>query len=109
MFTTRGHGLRGGGYTITGGYLSHSPLSIRFDGTRLVSDMAVLGPGRVGPARAARARPPAAERVRRPASSACRSRRTPRDAVAAISGRVGGRTVHLQTARAVGAAGVARL
>jgi pimeloyl-ACP methyl ester carboxylesterase len=43
MYTTRGHGLRGGSYTITGGYLSHSPLSIRFDGTRLVSDMAVSG------------------------------------------------------------------
>ena len=43
MYTTRGHGLRGGGYTITGGYLSHSPLSIRFDGTRLTSDMAVSG------------------------------------------------------------------
>jgi len=37
MFTARGHGLRGGTYTITGGYLSHSPLSIRFDRTRLVS------------------------------------------------------------------------
>jgi pimeloyl-ACP methyl ester carboxylesterase len=43
MFTTRGHGLRGGTYTITGGYLSHSPLSIRFAGTRLVSDVAVSG------------------------------------------------------------------
>ena len=43
MFTTRGHGLRGGTCTITGGYLSHSPLSIRFDRTRLVSDLAVSG------------------------------------------------------------------
>ena len=43
MFTTRGHGLRGGTYTITGGYLSHSPLSIRFDRTRLVSNLAVSG------------------------------------------------------------------
>jgi pimeloyl-ACP methyl ester carboxylesterase len=43
MFTTRGHGLRGGSYAITGGYLSHSPLSIRFDGTRLTSDLAVSG------------------------------------------------------------------
>jgi len=43
MYTTRGHGLRGGAYTITGGYLSHSPLWIRFDGARLVSDLAVSG------------------------------------------------------------------
>ncbi len=43
MYTARGHGLRGGAYTITGGYLSHSPLRIRFDRTRLVSDLAVSG------------------------------------------------------------------
>ncbi len=43
MFTTRGHGLRGGTYTIGGGYLSHSPLSIRFDRTRLVPGLAVSG------------------------------------------------------------------
>jgi pimeloyl-ACP methyl ester carboxylesterase len=43
MYTTRGHGLRGGAYTISGGYLSHSPLSIRFEGTRLVPGLAVSG------------------------------------------------------------------
>ena len=43
MFTARGHGLRGGSYVITGGYLSHSPLSIRFQRTRFVSDLALSG------------------------------------------------------------------
>ena len=97
MFTTRGHGLRGGSYTITGGYLSHSPLSIRFDGTRLTSDMAVSGRA-VWDRRARRVH--ARLRLTGAASGALVIS-FPTDAagaIASISGRVGNRTVHLQTA-----------
>jgi pimeloyl-ACP methyl ester carboxylesterase len=97
MFTTRGHGLRGGSYTITGGYLSHSPLSIRFDGTRLTSDMAVSGRA-VWDRRARRVH----ARLRLTgAASGVLVISFPTDAagaIASISGRVGNRTVHLQTA-----------
>ena len=107
MYTTRGHGLRGGSYTITGGYLSHSPLSIRFAGTRLVSDMAVSGRA-VWYRRAWRVH--ARLRLSGAATGvlASPSRRTPHGAIATISGRVGRRTVHLETARALGTPGVAR-
>ncbi len=97
MFTTRGHGLRGGGYTITGGYLSHSPLSIRFDGTRLTSDVAVSGRA-VWDRRAWRVH----ARLRLTgAVGGVLSISFPTDvagAIATISGRVGGRTVRLETA-----------
>jgi pimeloyl-ACP methyl ester carboxylesterase len=96
MFTTRGHGLRGGSYTITGGYLSHSPLSIRFDRTRLVSDMAVSGQA-VWDRRAWRVH--ALLRLSGTATGVLRVS-FPTDvagAVATISGRVGGRPVHLLT------------
>ena len=97
MFTTRGHGLRGGGYTITGGYLSHSPLSIRFDRTRLTSDMAVSGRA-VWDRRSWRVH----ARLRLSgAATGVLSISFPTDAanaMATISGRVGNRTVHLRTA-----------
>jgi pimeloyl-ACP methyl ester carboxylesterase len=97
MFTIRGHGLRGGSYTITGGYLSHSPLSIRFDRTRLTSDMAVSGRA-VWDRRAwrvhARLRLTGAAKgvlvISFPTDTA--------GAIATISGRVDGRTVRLETA-----------
>ena len=97
MFTTRGHGLRGGGYTITGGYLSHSPLSIRFDRTRLTSDMAVSGRA-VWDRRSRRVH----ARLRLSgAATGVLIISFPTDAanaMATISGRVGNRTVHLRTA-----------
>ncbi|MGH3140606.1 MAG: alpha/beta fold hydrolase [Gaiellales bacterium] len=95
MYTTRGHGLRGGSYTITGGYLSHSPLSIRFAGTRLVSDMAVSGRA-VWDRRAWRVH--ARLRLSGAATGVLDVSFTT-DAtgeVATISGRVEQRTVHLQ-------------
>jgi hypothetical protein len=95
MYTTRGHGLRGGSYTITGGYLSHSPLSIRFAGTRLVSDMAVSGRA-VWDRRAWRVN----ARLRLSGAAAGVLRVSfatdATGAVATVSGRVGQRTVHLQ-------------
>jgi hypothetical protein len=97
MFTTRGHGLRGGSYTITGGYLSHSPLVIRFDRTRLTSDMAVSGRA-VWDRRAWRVH----ARLRLTgAASGVLVISFPTDvagAIATISGRVDGRTVRLETA-----------
>ena len=95
MYTTRGHGLRGGSYTVTGGYLSHSPLSIRFAGTRLVSDMAVSGRA-VWDRRAWRVH--ARLRLSGAATGVLRVSfaTDAKGAVATISGRVGQRTVHLQ-------------
>lgn len=95
MYTTRGHGLRGGSYTITGGYLSHSPLSIRFAGTRLVSDIGVSGRA-VWDRRAWRVH----ARLRLSGAAAgvlhVSFRTDVAGAVATISGRVGARAVHLQ-------------
>jgi hypothetical protein len=97
MFTTRGHGLRGGSYTTVGGYLSHSPLSIRFDGTRLTSDLAVSGRA-VWDRRAWRVH----ARLRLTgAAKGVLSISFPTDAagaVATISGRIDNRSVRLQTA-----------
>jgi pimeloyl-ACP methyl ester carboxylesterase len=95
MYTTRGHGLRGGSYTITGGYLSHSPLSIRFARTRLVSNMAVSGRA-VWDRRAWRVH--ARLRLSGAATGVLRVSfaTDAAGAVATISGRVGRRTVHLQ-------------
>ncbi len=43
MFGVAGHGLRGGRFTVIGGYYSHRPLRIRFRHDRFVSDLAVSG------------------------------------------------------------------
>ena len=43
MFGTVGHGLRGGTYTIAGGYYSHRPLVIRLRGDRFITDLAASG------------------------------------------------------------------
>jgi hypothetical protein len=97
MFTTRGHGLRGGAYTITGGYLSHSRLSIRFAGTRLTSDMAVSGRA-VWDRRTWRVH---AHLRLTGAATGVLVISFPTDiagAIATISGRVDGRNVRLQTA-----------
>jgi hypothetical protein len=44
MFGVDGHGLRGGRFTVRGGYYSERPLEIRFHADRFVSDLAVSGP-----------------------------------------------------------------
>ena len=44
MFGVAGHGLRGGRFTVLGGYYSERPLEIRFHADRFVSDLAVSGP-----------------------------------------------------------------
>ncbi len=43
MFGVDGHGLRGGRFTVRGGYYSERPLAIRFHADRFVSDLAVSG------------------------------------------------------------------
>ncbi|HEY3765190.1 MAG TPA: alpha/beta fold hydrolase [Gaiellales bacterium] len=43
MYGVDGHGLRGGAYTVAGGYYSHLPLVIRMRGDRFVSGLAVSG------------------------------------------------------------------
>lgn len=43
MFGVDGHGLRGGRFTVVGGYYSMRPLRIRFHSDRFVSDLAVSG------------------------------------------------------------------
>jgi pimeloyl-ACP methyl ester carboxylesterase len=44
MYGVDGHGLRGGMFTVTGDYLSHLPLVIRFHGDRYVPGLTVSGP-----------------------------------------------------------------
>ncbi|HEY1330177.1 MAG TPA: alpha/beta fold hydrolase [Actinomycetota bacterium] len=43
MYGTVGIGLRGGRYTLAGPYLGHGPLTIDFQGTRFVRDLAASG------------------------------------------------------------------
>jgi hypothetical protein len=43
MFGVDGHGLRGGRFTVAGGYYSERPLRIRLRGDRFVADLAVSG------------------------------------------------------------------
>jgi hypothetical protein len=43
MFGVAGHGLRGGRFTVGGGYYSERALRIRFHGDRFVRDLAVSG------------------------------------------------------------------
>ena len=43
MFGVDGHGLRGGRFTVSGGYYSERPLQIRFHGDRFVAGLAASG------------------------------------------------------------------
>ena len=43
MYGSKGHGLRGGRFTVRGAYLSLAPLRFSFDGARFTRDLAVDG------------------------------------------------------------------
>jgi hypothetical protein len=43
MYGVHGYGLRGGRFSVAGGYYSHRPLRIKFAGDRFVSNLAVSG------------------------------------------------------------------
>jgi hypothetical protein len=96
MFGVDGHGLRGGRFTVAGGYYSHRLLRIRFSGDRFVSDLAV--PGLATWTRTVYS-VRAALRLRGPAAASGRIVLTfatgGADARATVSGTIGGRPVRV--------------
>ena len=44
MYSSRGHGLRGGSFTTSGKYFAHSPVSLAFHDARFVPGLQVSGP-----------------------------------------------------------------
>jgi pimeloyl-ACP methyl ester carboxylesterase len=97
MYGSRGHGLRGGSFTASGAYYSHAPVTLRFRGTRFVSDVAVSGTA-VWDRRAGTVS--ARLRVEGPRSGRVRLNWRTRDvrSVASLRGRLGGKRVRLNTA-----------
>ena len=95
MYGGKGHGLRGGRFTVRGPYLSLTPLRFRFDGARFTRDLAVSGRAtwdRRARGVAARLRLSGARRgTLRIVWSTTQQRAT-----AEISGRIGGRPVRLR-------------
>jgi len=96
MSGARGHGLRGGSFVAEGAYLAREPLRLRLDGIRFVRDLAVSGSAawdRRALGIHARLRLTGARRGTLRMSWST----SQRQAVATVTGRIGGRAIRLHT------------